>query len=269
MHAPSVHRVAGPSMRCAPLGIPGGLAMPARKPSSAAPPSAPHATGLTGWWRADSLTITSGAVETWLAKTGSVTLGPQGTSGARPVVSAGACFGRDAVVYDFTNDFHASSVAISSLFAAGTKMIYAVARPTAYQTNIASPQYTNQQLVIDSGNYTGIVYRNASSGKAIAYNFDTTEDYAEVTIGDSGAPAFHLITYREVGGNIYIALDDGAWSAATPSGNTGMMTGTLNICGAGGWDVQVAEMFTYNVDTDGAAHTANLAYLAGYYTGIW
>lgn len=179
---------------------------------------------LTSYIGSSRYTDSSGAVSALNDQTGNARHLTQGTAANRPAVSTGGSASRACAAFDNSNDYM-DGVAISALIANNAGYVIASGIPLTLDTNDTTNYPYNDVMFCDTGGYMGAFMR--SGGNAVAYNYDGTQDVAQIGTVSANNPA--VIEWRHEGGNIYVRVNGGSWSSATASGNTQVLTGLFRI----------------------------------------
>lgn len=218
---------------------------------------------LTGWWRGDDVTLTSGKVSSWNDKSGNARHLTQSTAGARPVVASAAINDLDAVEFDATDDC-LRGAAISNFFTSTAGQVYSLHRHAALHYNDAL-SFLNQPVWSDTGQFAGVFVR--STPLINGYNWDGNEDKASVSSGD--ALTWHLCTWRHSAGMVGIRRGTGSTFTETASGATQFMTGLFDIGSqgttGGAFDGRMADIFVCNAALSDADDGYARAYFATRY----
>lgn len=145
--------------------------------------------------------------------------------------------------------------ALSSLITASAFTIILSIRVDAVDTTSAI-SYENDCIICDSGQNWGIHLRNDSSVyKLRMYQWDTNEDFAEVTISLN---TNYVVMVRHDSGSIYISLDGGSETSvlsATTLVAADVQIGHVSSSGGMYFDGRIGQMLIYNVASKADALT--------------
>jgi hypothetical protein len=154
-----------------------------------------------------------------------------GTSNRRAILTTAGNNSRACAQNNNTSTIRlATSAALSAFIAnnAGWVIISAyVDAVTLNNTNAATP-YLNDILFGDHSQFMGLYLRN-NGPTAHAYNFDTNADDSNAAFSTGAAVIFE---WRHDSGNVILTVN-GTDASSTASGNTGTMTGVLDLLGRG------------------------------------
>ena len=154
----------------------------------------------------------------------------QATTTAQPmIVNSGSLVtlgGEPAMDFDGTDDFLASSAAISSFLAAAESVVAGVLHVDAIDTNSANA-YNNDAFWADSGSFIG-VHLDSTGPVIAAYNWDGNEDKAQTTIA-TATDFVHVWQHLPSGGARLESWVNGSHPSPSTSGSTTDLTGTLRL----------------------------------------
>jgi hypothetical protein len=193
-----------------------------------------------------------------------------GAGGIVPVYRAAAFNGLGCLDFDGTNDY------LSLFDDTGTTehTIGGVITSTAYTVFISvmmegdapnsSDTFGNDLIIGDRNAFFGLyVKTNAGVNTLMAYNWDGSDDHADVTISQNTA---YVAMFRHESGNLYLSVNQGSESS-TASGTTTDTVGTLRL-GATGvppptnfFNGKIGEILMYNTALSGSNLTDTYQYL--------
>lgn len=177
------------------------------------------------WWDPSGYAFSSGQ---WVAtyNNGSHLLQSSGSN--RPTTVEKGYDGVTTLRFDGTDDYLASTDALSSYISASTAFQFMVAVPRAISTNAG---FASQNDGFIGHGYIGIHAKNPGTDdyRAIAYNYSTPSGgftEREVAI-QLMTPT--LLRLRHEGGNLYVRRDRAAESAGVASANTDVLTSAIVV----------------------------------------
>lgn len=138
-----------------------------------APPTPDQTSGLKGWWKADSLSLTDGAsVTSWTDSSGGGLTVSQGTSGNQPIYKTNILNGLPIVRFDGTNDYLSSGSDISQ---SQPFTIFGVGKPGtsgtgAFQDIIGGSGNVSFGFKENSGNYNFLMWAGAALTDSVNYS---------------------------------------------------------------------------------------------------
>lgn len=171
-----------------------------------------------------------------------------GSAGVQPAVTTAGPNSRTCADFDGTTDFIVGA-ALSNFITNSAGYMIASFMADTITLNDANI-YNNHLIIGDQGAFAGIFVKNtAGSPETISsYNFDGTVDVASNVTVVAATP--YVVEWRHESGNLYIRLNNGAWSGATASGNTSTMTGVMAMGSRNGlaalFDGKIFEAATFS-----------------------
>lgn len=228
---------------------------------------------VTGAWSLSRNMLTSFGAGTRYTKTGTAIITLEDQSGNNRDFTDGGLAARrplEATAFPagvLCADFNGStnvlpSIALSNFITASSGAVIVSVIVDAVSSN-NSISYNNDGIIADGSIYMGLYARNLSGVTFHAFNWDGSED-APSTTGSVGTA--YVLMWRHHGGNMYVSVNGGT-EVSVASGNTQVLTGTLNLGGTGGGsfcNCKIAEVFTTSDGSQTAALAAAIANMKTY-----
>ena len=163
------------------------------------------------------------------------------------------------VRFDGTNDAlrmrlddDSAFVAISNIITNSAYTIFVAFRMEGDASNNAGA-FNNDPIYGDTDGYMGLVLKTDTGVHTLnAFNYDGSEDISFVTISQS---TNYVAMIKHVGGNLSINVNNGALTDTDASGNTSVLTGSLQVGTTNSTstfaNVKIGEIIIYNADVTG------------------
>ncbi len=202
------------------------------------------------------------AIGLWRDQSGNGRDMSQGSGSLKGTLRLGAINGFPAM--ELAASDYVAGLAASNYITNTAFTWYVVFKADTIGTNVttAGSIYTNHSLLAVGGGYGGLVLL---SGTPSLYLYNDTPP--EVSVNrDITTGAWYVAFGKHSAGNIYASVGNGAEASAV-SGNTGVLTGPLQI-GApagGGSQHKVARVLIYNTDHDSDQKDSVMDYLNALY----
>lgn len=218
-------------------------------------------SGCTLWLRADMGVTDAGGgkCSAWADQSGNGRNFTQGIDANRPIITASAINGRQALRFDSAASQRLSNgTALSSFITASAWTAFAVFNYTGASA-VSPTSYSNPALIADSSSYCGLYN---STTRAVAYCWDGADKSARPTITTS---TNYYLTAQLSGGNIVANVNAGS-NSTTASGNVSTLTGTMHLGGVSVYHKgDIGEIIMYNRALSAGELTQVQAYLASYW----
>lgn len=247
--------------------------------------------GCTAWYRGDNPvysdvggTVVSSAdgdpVALWTSKLGgapaNITQGVTSSPDRRPKFKPGLVNGKNAIRFDGVDDYLGTGTFLSSFITAATGVVYSVFRPNGFTQmgNEAANSYLADTLWSDVNAQSGLTMTgttpllHAWNSEVGATTAPVDVDYARQGVS---AGQWYMHRWRHVGG-VLTSKRSGAAEVSVASGNwttTGAFRLGTNYNTAFFANMDLAELFCYNVDPSPADLAALELYLTQRYQLSW
>lgn len=208
----------------------------------------------TFWAKADQLSQSDNtAVSQWPDSSGNGRHLNQATAGARPTFQTAEINSLPCVRFDGSDDQMASGALLSAILTASAKTVIAVVKPSADTAG-------GHEIVGATGGFWGI--RRAATGGWEHFNWDGTDDHADVTQATGG---WGLIVGTHGSGNLrlYASAGTASGDSTVASGSTTDVTGALRVGPFQAMDL--AELLIYDTTLNSTDLAAVESYLKSKY----
>lgn len=227
-------------------------------------PSSPVA-GYTLWYDASQESYANNdAVGTMTDRSANGFNATQLTGFLQPLFKKDILNNKPGYLFDGVDDYLETSAILSSIISASAYTVFAVFKPTAIGSDIAST-WQNDSILADLSAYFGICLKQTGP-TVYAYNWDSNDDHVGKTIS-TGNP--FIVSTRHESGNLYCSINGGS-DSSTASGNTGALGGVLDIGtgsppGVHSLNGYIFEIIIYNTALSAGNIALNYSYLNNKY----